>query len=75
MNIGDKVIRNPRYTGKQWCLCQGYRNCWCLKDGEWEIVSTVQALCQSGVMVVAEQNGKKLPSVDSQYFIGKKEIV
>lgn len=66
MKPGDTVTRNPKY---KWCLCAGYKGCWCRKGGVWKILETRTQPCQSGTMVVAEQNGKKTDWVDSSHFV------
>jgi hypothetical protein len=75
MNLGDKVVRNPRYD---WCLCLGYAGCWC-RGAQPFTIETVDRTgkSQSGLQVKACRGDRVLPLMDSSYFLpadGKESL-
>lgn len=67
MNLGDRVRRNPRYT---WCICRGYKDCWCGGPAPFTIEAVDRTqVCQSGVMVIAARGARLLEMMDSAYFL------
>lgn len=67
MNLGDKVVRNPRYD---WCLCLGYAGCWCRGAQPFTIEAVDRtSKSQSGLQVKAARGDRVLPLMDSGYFL------
>jgi len=67
MNLGDTVVRNPRY---RWCLCMSHAGCWCRGAGPFTIEAVDRTgKSQSGLLVKAARDGHVLEFLDASYFL------